>query len=247
MGSPSFPFPRLNSIYFPLPIMSKVISAYSATPYRTILPTLPDHCIWEPMGLPLDLRSKLWAALQTPTGISPGGIGTLAKVDIAPTVREVDCLSIDFPIYSAVCNAFTATVSALTQKYLGLAATPCSTYGIFRYNSPTGHYVEHCDAGRIIGDTLQLDYPCRNISFVYYVNDDFTGGDFELIPEDAGGSIRFRPVADNFILFPSDPRYPHKVHPTLSGTRYSIVNWFSLQGLTDSNANEFVGVPRPTR
>lgn len=173
-----------------------------------------------------------------------GGIGTMAKIDITPSIREVDCLLIDPAIYAAMSAAFTATVSVITQKHFGLAATPCGTYGIFRYNSPTGHYVEHCDSGRILNGTLQLDYPCRNISFVYYLNDAFTGGDFELRPE-GYAPIKLKPIADHFILFPSDPRYPHKVYPTLSGTRYSIVNWFSLQGLTDANAHEFVGVPRP--
>lgn len=217
-------------------------SLYSALGYRAVLPTFKNHVIYEQLGLPEYLYKQLILALEYPQWSTPGTIGTLTTSELAPAVREVDCLQITHSIYSEVTAAFTASVSAITQNEFGLTATPCGAYGIFRYNSPTGHYIEHCDAGRILNGTLQLDYPCRNVSFIYYPHNDFTGGELEITTP--LGSRLISPKPDHFVLFPSDPRYPHKVYPTLTKSRVAIVNWFSLQGQTDMTAHEFVGVPK---
>lgn len=228
--------------------MAAIPDLYNAQHYRAVLPTFPQHYVYSQLGLPLALYYELMSALYSPISSSEGRIGTLAQTQVVKNVREVECLHIAPSTYTKIAEAFTASVSALTQQYFGLAATPCSAFGIFKYNSPTGHYTTHCDAGRIITENgvekVHLDYPCRNISFVYYPHEDFTGGEFELSP--VGDSpIRIKPRADHFILFPSDVRYPHKVFPTLTKSRIAIVNWFSLQGQTDATAHDFVGVPTP--
>ena len=59
----------------------------------------------------------------------------------------------------------------------------------------------------------------RDLSMVFYLNDDFEGGDF-IFPEH---HIRVRPKPGMMICFPSSHHYLHGVEPVTRGKRYSIV------------------------
>lgn len=96
---------------------------------------------------------------------------------------------------------------------------------------PGGHYKAHFDAvaqwknpdGTIIWKK-SID---RDLSTVLFLNDDFEGGDF-VFPE---LRVRIRPEPGLLIAFPSSQHYLHKVEPVISGTRYAIVNWMTVQGI----------------
>jgi hypothetical protein len=72
----------------------------------------------------------------------------------------------------------------------------------------------HTDASRA--------YP-RQVSTVYYINDDYTGGEifFPYI------NLEVKPKKDEFLVFPSTNLFSHYAKEVVSGTKYSMPNWFS--------------------
>ena len=93
---------------------------------------------------------------------------------------------------------------------------------------PGGHYKPHVDSEAVATDgkgsyvwQKNID---RDISMVLYLNDDYEGGDITF-PNQA---IKISPQAGMLIAFPSSHHFLHGVHPVVKGTRYAVVNWFSL-------------------
>ncbi|HWB33951.1 MAG TPA: 2OG-Fe(II) oxygenase [Candidatus Paceibacterota bacterium] len=93
---------------------------------------------------------------------------------------------------------------------------------------PGGHYRPHIDGEALFNDgSGKLSWRRnvdRDISLVVYLNQDFEGGDI-VFPKQA---ITIKPRAGMLLAFPSSHHFLHGVNPVLSGTRYAIVNWFSL-------------------
>lgn len=93
-----------------------------------------------------------------------------------------------------------------------------------------GHYKPHYDAVSKWkcpdGDIIWKKTIDRDLSTVLFLNDDFEGGEF-VFPD---LRIRIRPEPGLLIAFPSSQYYMHKVEPVISGTRYCMVNWMTVQG-----------------
>jgi|VirMetMinimDraft_7_1064189.scaffolds.fasta_scaffold25772_4 predicted 2-oxoglutarate/Fe(II)-dependent dioxygenase YbiX len=79
-----------------------------------------------------------------------------------------------------------------------------------------GHYKLHCDHGPAVPRTLSL---------IYFVNDDYQGGDliFKLI--NTNDEIKIQNKKNRLIIWPSNFMYPHCVTPVTNGVRYSVVAW----------------------
>ena len=58
-------------------------------------------------------------------------------------------------------------------------------------------------------------------------DDDFEGGEF-VFPD---LRVRIKPEPGLLVAFPSSQFYLHKVEPVISGTRYAMVNWMTVQGM----------------
>ena len=65
------------------------------------------------------------------------------------------------------------------------------------------------------------DFPNYDLSSLFYLNDDYEGGEIEFPSFD----IKYKPEAGDLIMFPSSYAYRHKVNSVLSGIRYSIASW----------------------
>jgi len=80
-----------------------------------------------------------------------------------------------------------------------------------------GFYKKHIDSG--------IHIP-RTLSFVYFINDNFKGGElsFELPSNEV---IKFEVKKNKLIMFPSNFLYPHRVVPVEEGVKYSVVAWAS--------------------
>ena len=93
-----------------------------------------------------------------------------------------------------------------------------------------GHYCPHIDAESLWqtpdGDLIWKKSTDRDISIVFYLNDDFEGGDF-IFPDH---HIRVRPEPGMMVCFPSNHHYKHGVEPVTKGKRYSIVCWAQVKG-----------------
>jgi predicted 2-oxoglutarate/Fe(II)-dependent dioxygenase YbiX len=102
-----------------------------------------------------------------------------------------------------------------------------------------GHYIPHVDAETLYKDDLGHDVwektLDRDLSIVYFLNDDFAGG--ELVFPDL--DLLIKPEAGTLVCFPSDHNFVHGVRPVTSGHRYTIVTWMRVKGMpTPEEINE---------
>ena len=86
---------------------------------------------------------------------------------------------------------------------------------ILKYNAG-GHYKRHTDH---CGKTP------RTFSLIYFLNDDFDGGDFMFIDPLSEMEIRIDKLKNRMLIWPSNFMYPHMVKPVTKGIRYSVVAW----------------------
>jgi predicted 2-oxoglutarate/Fe(II)-dependent dioxygenase YbiX len=75
----------------------------------------------------------------------------------------------------------------------------------------------------------------RVLSTVSYLNDDYVGGEIEFI----NSGVKVKPEAGSIIFFPSNFLYIHEVYPIISGTRYSMPQWFhNRKNIVESDGSE---------
>jgi len=74
-------------------------------------------------------------------------------------------------------------------------------------------------------DGNQLDHPTsfRTWSGIYYINDDYEGGEI-YFPE---LNWNFKPKADTLLMFPSTSKYIHGVNTVSKGTRFTVAAWYT--------------------
>jgi predicted 2-oxoglutarate/Fe(II)-dependent dioxygenase YbiX len=93
-----------------------------------------------------------------------------------------------------------------------------------------GHYIPHVDAETLYKDDTGLDLwektLDRDLSVVYFLNDDFSGGELYFPVLD----LTIQPEAGTLVCFPSDHNYIHGVRPVISGHRYTAVTWMRVKG-----------------
>lgn len=75
-------------------------------------------------------------------------------------------------------------------------------------------FITHTDSSR--------KYP-RQVSAVYYVNDNYTGGELNF----PYLSLTIKPKSNELIVFPSTNMFSHQAEKIVSGTKYSLANWFN--------------------
>lgn len=94
-----------------------------------------------------------------------------------------------------------------------------------------GHYIPHVDAETLYKDDIGLELwektLDRDLSVVYFINDDFSGGELFFPALD----LVIEPEAGTLVCFPSDHNYVHGVRPITSGRRYTIVTWMRVAGM----------------
>ena len=94
-----------------------------------------------------------------------------------------------------------------------------------------GHYIPHVDAETLYKDDDGLELwektLDRDLSVVYFINDDFAGGELFFPALD----LVIEPEAGTLVCFPSDHNYVHGVRPVTSGHRYTIVTWLRVAGM----------------
>lgn len=87
-----------------------------------------------------------------------------------------------------------------------------------------GHYIEHNDSENFEDGEWKRIAP-RDISLLFYLNDNYTGGELEFTQL----GLKIKPKTGMMIAFPSYKEFSHKVHPVTSGTRYSLVTWLETE------------------
>lgn len=85
--------------------------------------------------------------------------------------------------------------------------------------SPTqGYHVWHCEH-----DAIE-DSRDRLLSWILYLNDVEEGGETEFLYQ----SLRFKPKAGTFVLFPAHFTHTHRGNPPLSGVKYIATGWIEF-------------------
>ena len=73
--------------------------------------------------------------------------------------------------------------------------------------SPGGEFKPHCDVDAVSSQ--------RYLAFLFYLNDDFEGGQTQFLPD-----IMVEPVKGSVVVFPPNWQHPHAGLPVKSGKKY---------------------------
>ena len=97
------------------------------------------------------------------------------------------------------------------KEYYNIFPEWHDVYGIMKYGPGQG-FINHVDDG--------TEYH-RRVSVVYYLNDNYTGGEINF----PRFNIKLKPKANQIIIFPSTYVYNHSVSPIIEGDKYAVVSW----------------------
>jgi predicted 2-oxoglutarate/Fe(II)-dependent dioxygenase YbiX len=115
-----------------------------------------------------------------------------------------------------VHNRFGMTLDRALQGYSKKFDAPYTFHEFYSLLKYRGANEEHYDAH--FDGTTQSG---RSISAVFYLNDDYEGGEVEFV----NYGVKIKPKAGSLILFPSNYAYSHIAHKVTKGTKYAIVTW----------------------
>lgn len=160
------------------------------------------------------------------------------------TLRDTQEVQLSEPIRRLTHGIVDASVRKVIASFYAVAVRDWEPAQILSYGVG-GHYIPHVDAETLYKDDIGLDMwektLDRDLSLVYFLNDDFEGGD--LIFPDLNLSIK--PQAGTLVCFPSDHNFVHGVNPVTSGRRYTLVTWLRVAGMpsideiNDMNMEEY--------
>lgn len=123
-----------------------------------------------------------------------------------------------------------AGVGAFVEPFYDVKIRDWEPLQLLHYG-PGGHYIPHVDAETLYTDDDGLELwektLDRDVSAVYFLNDDFTGGELFFPKLD----LLIEPEAGTLVCFPSDHNYIHGVKPVTAGRRYSLVTWMRVKGM----------------
>ena len=134
------------------------------------------------------------------------------------------------PLFPKIEGLLRHAVKEIINPFYGVQINTSEMPQVLSYGVG-GHYKPHIDGESIWvtpkGEHIWKKSTDRDISMVFYLNDDFEGGDF-IFPEH---HIRVRPEPGMMVCFPSSHHYMHGVEPVTRGKRYSIVCWATVKGV----------------
>ena len=132
-------------------------------------------------------------------------------------------------LYPKIEELFKNTVREIINPFFQIEVSSSEIPQILSY-SVGGHYRPHIDGEGIWvtpkGEKIWKKSTDRDLSIVFFLNDDFEGGDF-IFPD---LKVRVRPEPGMMVCFPSNHHYLHGVEPVTKGKRYSIVSWATVKG-----------------
>ena len=133
------------------------------------------------------------------------------------------------PLLPNLIELLRNTVREVINPFYGVEISESEIPQILSY-SIGGHYCPHIDGESLWktpdDELIWKKSTERDLSMVFYLNDDFEGGDF-IFPD---LKVRVRPEPGMMVCFPSNHHYKHGVEPVTKGKRYSIVCWAKVKG-----------------
>jgi predicted 2-oxoglutarate/Fe(II)-dependent dioxygenase YbiX len=152
-----------------------------------------------------------------------------APVTVDKTVRNVlvhDAL----PVGLQVNSTLQRIVDELIEPFYDVEIDYWESPDILIY-PPAGFYVPHNDAESVVHDEERFIWEWRrtfdrDISVVWYLNEDFDGGELMFPPF----QLAIRPATGMVVTFPSTHEYAHTAKPVISGMRYAVVTFMAAVG-----------------
>ena len=121
-------------------------------------------------------------------------------------------------IDDAIFNVLHTVSKKYIDEFPFCSVSSDSGYILLRYKE--GYFYKlHVDKGSS-GNKDQND---RILSCIAILNDDYNGGELAFFNRQKVLKLK----KGSIVVFPSNFVFPHEVLPIISGTRYSIVTWFS--------------------
>lgn len=123
-------------------------------------------------------------------------------------------------------NLWRYIIRGLFQQYTqsfdiftGVSAEKIVTVNALKYEEG-GFYLPHSDS--------HIQFP-RTISIIYFLNNDYEGGDLVFHDPDRGGKEikRIKAAPGRVVFWPSNFLYPHSVSKVTKGKRYTLVSWLA--------------------
>lgn len=171
---------------------------------------LPNYVIIEDAINPASAM-KVVEQLEAQEG-EQAGIGGVANT-INTDVRDVK--KIAMPLHRGIAAAMAGIGLNANQQNWRFDVTHANQCDFLRYHGDGGHYHAHVDT------FMDRDQPCRKLSILCFLNDDFEGGRFFL---QTGDKKDYPPQkAGTVLVFPSFML--HGVEPVTKGTRCSMITW----------------------
>lgn len=168
---------------------------------------------------PQHIQQILQLATQKPSNATVGS--GQEKVELQ--TRNTEWYPIPYPLLQNLTNATMSCYTSFIEpkyhsKVKNIEPTQFLGYPI------GGHYIEHNDSENFENGQWVRIAP-RDISILFYLNDDYTGGELEFTRL----GLTIKPKSGMMIAFPSYKEFAHKVHPVTSGFRYSLVTWLETE------------------
>ena len=161
---------------------------------------------WAAAGVKENSDAKVNTKTRDTSTIGVSYLGNVKNVSLVDNVKELFFINLN--------NIFFESFDPIEKDYLssyGIFSEWHDSYGILKYGEGQ-QFTNHID-----------DHPSyhRRISTVYYLNDNYTGGEINF----PRFNITFKPKANQMIIFPSTYVYNHSVSPVIEGERYAVVSW----------------------
>jgi predicted 2-oxoglutarate/Fe(II)-dependent dioxygenase YbiX len=153
-------------------------------------------------------------------------------------IRDTQEVHLGDPIAAKLSGIHRGNISTFIDPFYAAEVHDCEPLQILHYGVG-GHYIPHVDAETLYTDDSGLKMwektLDRDLSVVYFLNDDFEGG--ELVFPDLDLLIQAR--SGTLVCFPSDHNFIHGVNPVTTGHRYTAVTWMRVRGTpTPDEINE---------
>jgi len=149
---------------------------------------------------------------------------------VNPKIRNTQQVHVPRSIAEKLTGIDDGNVRAFINPFYQVEVHDREPWQILHYGVG-GHYIPHVDAETLYKDEIGLDMwektLDRDLSVVYFLNDDFEGGELVFPALD----LKIEPQAGTLVCFPSDHHYIHGVNPVTAGHRYTVVTWMRVKGM----------------
>jgi hypothetical protein len=156
-------------------------------------------------------------------------LATINKHEYNPDIRSCKVFSLNTQAlnHDVVFGSGSKTAKNVLNKMINKKTFDCmndyfKTYNFSIKTRESWELLEYKETQKLAWHSDHGDsHPCQ-VSFVYYFNDDYIGGEVEF--KNYIGSP-YKPKAGDLLIFPSSPEYIHRVLPIESGTKYNAISF----------------------